>query len=43
MEFSLLVDAVGRAWRAEDLHSKQHSLTGDMRDLVAVRTSIDAI
>lgn len=29
VEFSSLVDAVGRAWRAEDLHSKQHSLTGE--------------
>eukprot|EP00904_Undaria_pinnatifida_P002651 jgi/Undpi1/12387/HiC_scaffold_5.g02059.m1 len=29
VEFSSLVDAVGRAWRAEDLHSKQHSLTGN--------------
>lgn len=28
MEFSLLIDGVGRAWRAEDLHDKQHSLTG---------------
>ena len=29
VEFSPLVDAVGRAWRAEDLHSQQHSLTGE--------------
>lgn len=28
VEFSLLIDGVGRAWRAEDLYDKQHSLTG---------------
>lgn len=28
VEFKLLIDGVGRAWRAEDLYDKQHSLTG---------------
>lgn len=31
VEFSLLIDGVGRAWRAEDLHHKQHSITGERR------------
>ncbi|CAM9175845.1 unnamed protein product [Hapterophycus canaliculatus] len=31
VEFSLLIDGVGRAWRAEDLYDKQHSLTGNPR------------
>ena len=31
VDLTFLVEAVGRAWRAEDLHSKQHSLTGEKR------------
>ncbi|CAM9186272.1 unnamed protein product, partial [Ectocarpus fasciculatus] len=31
VDFSLLIDGVGRAWRAEDLYDKQHSLTGNAR------------
>eukprot|EP00903_Cladosiphon_okamuranus_P013950 g12974.t1 len=31
VDFSLLINGVGRAWRAEDLHHKQHSLTGNPR------------
>ncbi|CAM9842968.1 unnamed protein product [Pylaiella littoralis] len=31
VDFSLLIDGVGRAWRAEDLYDKQHSLTGNPR------------
>ncbi|CAM9910415.1 unnamed protein product, partial [Ascophyllum nodosum] len=31
VDLTFLVEAVGRAWRAEDLHSKQHSLTGNTR------------
>lgn len=41
MEFSALVDAVGRAWRAEDLYSKQHSLTGNTKLIMGVAVRID--